>query len=89
MGALAAVLVLGRRKDFAPSIMVPHSIPLAVLGSSLLWLGWFGFNAGSELASGGVAGNTVINTHMASAVSALIWVGFLDENWKTECNCSN
>jgi Amt family ammonium transporter len=75
MGALAAALVLGRRKDFGPSIMVPHSIPLAVLGSSLLWLGWFGFNAGSALASGGVAGNTVINTHMASAVSALIWVG--------------
>ena len=75
MGALAAALVLGRRKDFGPSIMVPHSIPLAVLGSSLLWLGWFGFNAGSALASGGVAGNTVINTQMASAVSALIWVG--------------
>ena len=75
MGALAAALVLGRRKDFGPSIMVPHSIPIAVLGSSLLWLGWFGFNAGSALASGGVAGNTVINTHMASAVSALIWVG--------------
>ena len=75
MGALAAALILGRRKDYGPSIMVPHSIPLAVLGSSLLWLGWFGFNAGSALASGGVAGNTVINTHMASAVSALIWVG--------------
>jgi ammonium transporter, Amt family len=75
MGALAAALALGRRKNFGPSIMVPHSIPLAVLGSSLLWLGWFGFNAGSALASGGVAGNTVINTHMASAVSALIWVG--------------
>jgi Amt family ammonium transporter len=79
IGALAAALVLGRRKDFGPSIMVPHSIPLAVLGSSLLWLGWFGFNAGSALASGGVAGNTVINTHMASAVSALIWVGL---SWK-------
>jgi len=75
MGALAAALVLGRRKDFGPSIMVPHSIPIAVLGSSLLWLGWFGFNAGSALASGGVAGNTVINTQMASAISALIWVG--------------
>jgi Amt family ammonium transporter len=79
IGALAAALVLGRRKDFGPSIMVPHSIPLAVLGSSLLWLGWFGFNAGSALASRGVAGNTVINTHMASAVSALIWVGL---SWK-------
>jgi Amt family ammonium transporter len=75
MGALAAALVLGRRKDYGPSIMVPHSIPIAVLGSSLLWLGWFGFNAGSALASGGVAGNTVINTQMASAISALIWVG--------------
>ncbi|MGB1879071.1 MAG: ammonium transporter, partial [Nitrosopumilus sp.] len=43
--------------------------------SSLLWLGWFGFNAGSALASGGVAGNTVIVTHLASSVSALIWAG--------------
>ena len=75
MGALAVALVLGRRKNYGPTIMVPHSIPIAVLGSSLLWLGWFGFNAGSALASGGVAGNTVIVTHMASAVSALIWVG--------------
>ncbi len=75
MGALAAALVLGRRKHFGPSIMVPHNIPLAVLGSSLLWLGWFGFNAGSALASGGVAGNTVIVTHLASSVSAIIWVG--------------
>lgn len=74
MGALATALVLGRRKDYGPAIMVPHSIPIAVLGSSLLWLGWFGFNAGSALASGGVAGNTVIVTHLASAVSALIWV---------------
>lgn len=75
MGALAAALVLGRRKNYGPAIMIPHSIPIAVLGSSLLWLGWFGFNAGSALASGGVAGNTVIVTHMASSISALIWVG--------------
>ncbi len=75
MGALAPALVLGRRLNYGPAIMVPHSIPLAVLGSALLWLGWFGFNAGSALASGGVAGNTVINTHMASSISALIWVG--------------
>ena len=76
MAALAAALVLGRRRHYGPAIMIPHSIPLAVLGSSLLWLGWFGFNAGSALsASGGVAGNTVIVTHMASSVSALIWAG--------------
>ena len=79
MGALAAAMVLGRRRNYGPAIMVPHSIPIAVLGSSLLWLGWFGFNAGSALASGGVAGNTVIVTHMASSVSALIWVAL---SWK-------
>jgi Amt family ammonium transporter len=75
MAALAAALVLGKRRGFGPAINIPHSIPLAVLGSSLLWLGWFGFNAGSALASGGVAGNTVIVTHLASSVSALIWAG--------------
>ena len=74
MGALGAVIVLGRRLNYGPSIMVPHSIPIAVLGASLLWLGWFGFNAGSALASGAIAGNTMIVTHMASAVSALVWV---------------
>ena len=75
MGALAAAMVLGRRRFFGPAIEIPHSIPLAVVGSSLLWLGWFGFNAGSALASGSLAGNTVIVTHMATSVSALIWVG--------------
>jgi Amt family ammonium transporter len=69
MGALAAAIVLGRRRFFGPAIEIPHSIPLAVVGSSLLWLGWFGFNAGSALASGSLAGNTVIVTHMASSVS--------------------
>ena len=72
MGALAAAIVLGRRRFFGPAIEIPHSIPLAVVGSSLLWLGWFGFNAGSALASGSLAGNTVIVTHMASSVSAVI-----------------
>ena len=75
MAALAAALVLGKRRGFGPAINIPHSIPLSVLVSSLLWLGWFGFNAGSALASGGVAGNTVIVTHLASSVSALIWAG--------------
>ena len=75
MAALAAALVLGKRRGFGPAINIPHSIPLAVLGSSLLWLGWFGFNAGSALASGVVAGNTVIVTPLASSVSALIWAG--------------
>lgn len=74
VGGIAAALVLGRRLNFGPGIMVPHSIPLAVLGSSLLWLGWFGFNAGSAYSAGGLSGLTIINTQIASAVSALIWV---------------
>ncbi len=74
MAALAAALVLGRRRNYGPAIMIPHSIPFAVLGASLLWLGWFGFNAGSALsASDGVASNTILVTHIASSVSALIW----------------
>ncbi len=79
MSALAAAWVLGRRKNFGPAIMVPHNIPLAVFGASLLWLGWFGFNAGSALTSGGVAANTVIVTQMSASAAALVWVGL---SWK-------
>ncbi|HJT09758.1 MAG TPA: ammonium transporter [Candidatus Nitrosotalea sp.] len=75
MGALAAALALGKRLNYGPSIMIPHSIPIAVLGSSLLWLGWFGFNAGSAYGAGALSGITIINTQVASAVAALIWVG--------------
>ncbi len=74
LGGIAAALVLGRRLGFGPGIMVPHNIPLAVLGSSLLWLGWFGFNAGSAYSAGSLSGVTIVNTQMASAVSCLIWV---------------
>jgi Amt family ammonium transporter len=79
MSALAAAIVLGRRKDFGPAIMVPHNIPIAVFGASLLWLGWFGFNAGSALAANGLAANTIIVTHMSSSAAALVWIGL---SWK-------
>jgi Amt family ammonium transporter len=79
LGSLAAALVLGRRKNFGPDIMVPHNIPLAVIGATLLWVGWFGFNAGSVLASGALAGNTLLVTHIASATSAMVWIGL---SWK-------
>ena len=75
MGAIAAALVLGRRRNFGPDIMVPHNIPLAVIGATMLWLGWFGFNAGSALASGGLAGNTLLVSQIASATSAMVWIG--------------
>jgi Amt family ammonium transporter len=74
VAGIAAALVLGKRLGFGPGIMVPHNIPLAVLGSSLIWLGWFGFNAGSAYSAGSLSGVTIVNTQMASAVSALIWV---------------
>ncbi len=79
MASLAAALVLGRRKNFGPDIMVPHNIPLAVIGAAMLWIGWFGFNAGSALASGALAANTLLVTHIASATSAIVWI-FL--SWK-------
>lgn len=74
LGSLAAALVLGRRKNFGPDIMVPHNIPLAVIGATLLWIGWFGFNAGSALASGSLAANTLLVTHIGSSTSALVWI---------------
>jgi Amt family ammonium transporter len=79
LASIAAALVLGRRRNFGPDIMVPHNIPLAVMGASLLWIGWFGFNAGSALASGSLAANTLLVTHIGSATSAMVWL-FL--SWK-------
>lgn len=79
LGSLAAALILGRRKNFGPDIMVPHNIPLAVIGAAMLWIGWFGFNAGSALASGSLAANTLLVTHIGSATSAMVWI-FL--SWK-------
>lgn len=79
LGSLAAALVLGRRKNFGPDIMVPHNIPLAVIGATLLWIGWFGFNAGSALASGSLAANTLLVTQIAASTSALVWIAL---SWK-------
>lgn len=79
MGSLAAALVIGKRKDFGPGINHPHNIPLLAIGASLLWIGWFGFNAGSALTAGGIAANTLLVTQIAAATSSLTWI-FL--SWK-------
>jgi ammonium transporter, Amt family len=79
LASLAAALVLGRRKNFGPDIMVPHNIPLAVIGATLLWMGWFGFNAGSALASGSLAANTLLVTQIGASTSALVWIAL---SWK-------
>ena len=75
VAALAAALVFGRRLKYGTEPMGPHNIPFVVLGASLLWFGWFGFNAGSALAAGGSATSAFVVTHIAAAVAALTWVG--------------
>ena len=74
VAALALVFVLGPRKGFGAEAMRPHSLPLTLLGTGILWLGWFGFNAGSALAADGIAINAFVTTQIAAAVAALGWV---------------
>ena len=72
--ALALALVLGKRFGFSKGIMQPHNVPLTLIGAALLWFGWFGFNAGSELAADGVASVAFINTIAAPAAAMLGWI---------------
>ncbi len=72
--ALALALVLGKRVGFAKGAHVPHNPPFVLLGAGLLWFGWFGFNAGSELAADGVAALAFINTIAAPAAALLAWL---------------
>lgn len=72
--ALALALVLGKRIGFARGLQKPHNVPLVLLGAGLLWFGWFGFNAGSELAADGVASLAFINTIAAPAAGVLGWL---------------
>jgi Amt family ammonium transporter len=72
--ALALALVLGKRIGFAKGIHKPHNVPFVLLGAGLLWFGWFGFNAGSELAADGVASLALINTMAAGASGILGWL---------------
>ncbi len=73
ISALAAAIVLGKRKGFKTEILAPHNLPLTLLGTGLLWFGWFGFNAGSALEAGGVATIAFLTTHVASAAGAISW----------------
>ncbi len=72
--ALALVFVLGKRIGFKKDPMRPHNLPFVVLGAALLWFGWFGFNAGSELAADGVASVMLLNTTVATAAAILGWL---------------
>jgi Amt family ammonium transporter len=72
--ALAVVLVLGNRKGWPREAMPPHNLPFTVLGTGILWFGWFGFNAGSALAANGLASQALVNTHLAAASAMLAWL---------------
>ena len=74
VSALVAALVLGRRRGYGLEPIEPHDATMTVLGASLLWFGWFGFNAGSALASGGLAANAFVVTNTAAAMAALTWM---------------
>ncbi len=74
ISALAAALVVGKRKGFGADNMAPHNLPMTVLGAAILWFGWFGFNAGSALASGELATSAFVATHLAAAAATLSWV---------------
>lgn len=73
IAALVTALVIGRRKNLDHHIPAPHNLPFVVLGTGLLWFGWFGFNAGSALAANGLAVNAFVVTHTAAAAAGLSW----------------
>jgi len=72
--ALVAALVLGPRKGFPKTAMPPHNMTMVVTGAAMLWVGWFGFNAGSQLAANGAAAMTLLVTHIAAACGSLAWM---------------
>ena len=74
VAALVCAIVLGRRRGFPETPMPPHNMTMTVTGASMLWVGWFGFNAGSALAADGAAGMAMLVTHIGAATGAFAWV---------------
>ncbi len=75
IAGLVACLMVGKRRGFGAEPLAPHNVPLTLIGASMLWVGWFGFNAGSELAADGTAGMALLVTQVATAAAALAWMG--------------
>ncbi len=74
VSALAAAIVVGKRKGYGKEPMMPHNITMTLIGAALLWFGWFGFNGGSAVASGSLATSAFVVTHIATAAAALSWM---------------
>ena len=75
IAALVTAIVLGKRNNLEKNVPTPHNMPFVVLGTALLWFGWFGFNAGSALAANGLAVNAFVVTNTAAAAAGLSWAG--------------
>ena len=73
--ALVCAVMVGKRRHFLQSQIPPHSPALTMIGASMLWVGWFGFNGGSALGAGGGAGMALLVTHIAAATASLVWMG--------------
>ena len=73
VAAIVTAVMLGKRRDYKRHAIPPHNITYVVMGAGLLWVGWFGFNAGSGLAADGLAGNALMVTHIAAAAAAITW----------------
>ncbi len=74
MSALVAALLFGKRIGYGREPMPPHNLPFSIIGASMLWVGWFGFNAGSALKADGLAASAFVATHVATAAAALSWM---------------
>ncbi len=74
IAALVAAILVGKRLGYQTTAMPPHSLTITVVGASMLWVGWFGFNAGSELAADGVAGMAMLVTQVSTATAAITWM---------------
>ena len=74
IAGLVACIMVGKRRGFGSSALQPHSVPLTLIGAGMLWVGWFGFNAGSELAADGTAGMAMLVTQVATAMAAITWM---------------
>jgi Amt family ammonium transporter len=75
IAGLVACIMVGKRKGFGSQPLTPHNVPMTVIGASLLWVGWFGFNAGSAAAANGDAGMAALVTQIATAAGVLTWLG--------------
>ena len=74
IAGLVACMMVGKRKGYKKEPLMPHSVPMTLIGASMLWVGWFGFNAGSELAADGTAGMAMLVTQIATAAAAVTWM---------------